>query len=217
MNKILRRKIISLAKKNVRNDISHDFNHLYRVLVLAEKIGKAENADLDIVIPAAIFHDIVVYKGTDKYKHEREDSAEIATRILYKMKNYPKNKIPKVAYAILTCSFSRRVKAKTLEAKVVHDADLLESTGAISIMRTFGSSVVMHDEAFYNYKDPMCKNRKPDPKKYSLDLFFTRLLVAHKKMNTQTAKSMALRRTNFLVSFLEELDFELEESDCRNL
>ena len=201
MNKNLRKKIIKVAKDRVKNDLSHDFNHLYRVLIIAEKIAKANKADLDIVIPAAIFHDIIVHKGTARYRYELEDSAKAAEGILSKMRGYPKNKIAGVVHAILMCSFSRNTKPKTIEAKVVHDADLLEATGAISIMRTFGSSVVMHNESFYKPEDPLCRKRFPDPSKYSLDLFFTRLLIADKKMYTETAKNIATRRIKFLTKF----------------
>ncbi|EQD59475.1 metal dependent phosphohydrolase [mine drainage metagenome] len=67
----------------------------------------------------------------------------MATDILDNMDGYPKNKIAGVAYAISKCSFSRNTKPRTIEAKIVHDADLLEATGAVSIMRTFSSSVIM--------------------------------------------------------------------------
>ncbi len=215
MDKELRRKLIAAAKNKVKNDLSHDFNHLYRVLILAEKIGNVEDADLDVVIPAALFHDIIVYKGTSKQVHEIEESVSVATDVLGSMKGYPKNKIAEVAYAISMCSFSRNTKPETIEAKIVHDADLLEATGAIAIMRTFSSSVIMHNESFYNPNDPMCNKRQPEPGKYSLDLFFARLLVAYKKMHTDTAKVIALRRIKFLTMFLDEFRLELKESDDR--
>lgn len=212
MNAKLRKKLIEITKQNVKNDISHGFDHIFRVLNLAEKIGKTEKADLDIIIPAALFHDIVVYKGTAKESKEVEESAATALKILKKMKEYPQDKISDVIYAISVCSFSKDINPKTLEAKVLQDADLLEATGAVSIMRTFGSGMVMGNRTFYNLEDPFCKKRKPDDKSYSLDLFFTRLLIAKDRMHTKTAKSIAKRRTKFLRNFLKELKMELDES-----
>ena len=203
-----------IAKERVNNDLSHDFNHLYRVLKLAETISKRENADLDIVVPAALFHDIVVYKGTPKYKYEVEESAAFAEKTLGKISEYPKNKIGRVRDAILSCSYSKNINPAVLEAKVLQDADLLEATGAISIMRTFSSSAAMN-RSFYSVTDPLCQKRKPDDKTYSLDLFFTRLLVADKRMNTLTAKKIAHRRIAFLRKFLVEFGQELKESDDR--
>ncbi|MDE1828197.1 MAG: HD domain-containing protein [Candidatus Micrarchaeota archaeon] len=209
----LRNKLITITKKMVKNDISHSFDHIYRVLTLAEKIGRAQRADLDVIVPAALFHDIVVYKGTAKQHMETEDSAMIAKEILGKIKEYPKEKIKGVTYVISVCSFSKNINPKTLEAKIVQDADLLEATGAISIMRTFGSSAAMGNRQFFHTKDPFASKRSPDDRKYSLDLFFTRLLIARNRMHTKTARRLSIRRTAFLRSFLRELRSELSESE----
>lgn len=56
MNARLRKKLLEVARKRVRNDPPHDFNHLYRVLTLAERIARNEGADLDIVVPAPAAH-----------------------------------------------------------------------------------------------------------------------------------------------------------------
>ena len=40
-----------------RDDPVHDFDHILRVLALAERIGAAEGADLEIVRTAALLHD----------------------------------------------------------------------------------------------------------------------------------------------------------------
>lgn len=63
MDKILKEKLIKIAReKQTKNDPSHDFQHIFRVFNLALQIGNKENADMDILIPAALFHDIIVYK-----------------------------------------------------------------------------------------------------------------------------------------------------------
>lgn len=212
MNKILKDKLVVSAAKLLKNDLSHSLDHIQRVMNLAIKIAKVEKADLDVVMPAALFHDIVVYKGTKKQSRETEESAKIANQILRKTEGYPQAKIKKVTYAISVCSFSKNINPKTLEAKILQDADLLEATGAISIMRTFASSTIIGNRALYDSKDPFAEHRKPDDKQYSLDLFFTRLLIAHNRMHTKTAKAMARRRTKFLKSFLTELRSEIKES-----
>ncbi len=38
-------------------DAVHDFDHVLRVLALAERIGRAEGADLEVVRAAALLHD----------------------------------------------------------------------------------------------------------------------------------------------------------------
>jgi uncharacterized protein len=214
MNTELRNQLIKIAKDKIPNtDVSHDFQHALRVLSNAERIAKEENGDFDIIVPAALFHDLIVYPKNhpDKYKSQ-EESAEATGKILNAFRNFPKDKIEKVKTCILECSFSKGIFPNLLESKILQDADGLEATGAISIMRTYSSTGQMK-RSFYNSQDPFCKNRKPNASKFALDLFYERLLKVAEKMHTKTAKKIAKRRTNFLVNFLKELEFELEENN----
>jgi len=213
MNQLLKERLVSIAKNKMsQKDPSHDINHALRVLALSEKIAKAENADLDIVIPAAIFHDVISYpKNHHKRLRSSNESAEFAERILRNIKIFPKNKIEKVFESIKLCSFTKGLKPNFLEAKILQDADSLEAMGAISIMRTFASAGAMN-KTFYDVLDPFCKKRKPDDSKNALDLFFTRLLVVQSRLHTKTAKDISKRRVKFLKTFLNELECELLES-----
>ena len=40
------------------SDAVHDFDHVLRVLALAERIGQAEGADMQIVQAAVLLHDV---------------------------------------------------------------------------------------------------------------------------------------------------------------
>ncbi len=213
MDDPIKGQLIAFLKKRINNDLSHDFGHAYRVMGLAIRIAGEEGADLDIVIPAALFHDSVVYKGTDNYHKEHEESAKFAEEALLTIPGYPKEKIAKVVYAISVCSYSKGIVPRTIEAKVLQDADMLESTGAISIMRTFGSSMPMHVKAFYDINDPFCERREPEPMEYSLDLFYQRLMRVSKRMHTKSAKRLAKHRDKFLKMFIEEFRRELEETN----
>ena len=211
MNKELRNKLINIAKEKIAShDPSHDFEHALRCLTLAEIIAKDEKTDLEVVIPAALFHDIVNYSKNDpKAKYASDESAELAKEILKNIKGYPKYKIDNVGIAIKQCSFSKGIIPTLLEAKILQDADKLEATGAISIMRTFSSTGLMQ-RPFYHPKDPFCINREPDDHKFAIDLFFTRLLKVGDLMHTKMGKKIAKRRTIFLKEFLNELKKELE-------
>ncbi|MEM3364583.1 MAG: HD domain-containing protein [Candidatus Micrarchaeia archaeon] len=195
-----------------KNDPSHDVNHAQRVLALCLHIARGEKkkVDLQVLIPAAILHDIIVYpKNGPKAHLSTEHSAEVAEKILLELKGYPKEKIANVKTAITQCSFSKGVVPRLYEAKILQDADRLEATGAISIMRTFSSTGSMK-RTFYNTEDPFCEKREPDPVNYALDLFYARLLKVGKMMHTKTAKKIAARRTKFLYKFLNELKMEFE-------
>ena len=87
--------LLNLAeKKMVKNDPSHDFLHAKRVLMLAEAIHKKEGGDLDVLIPAALFHDAVIYPKNDpRSKLAPEESAEFIAGELENISQYSKEKI----------------------------------------------------------------------------------------------------------------------------
>lgn len=211
MNKFLKEKLIKLAEeKQTKTDPSHDFQHVLRVFNLALQIGKKEQADLDVLIPAALLHDLVVYrKDQPNSKNSADESAELAGKILKNIKEYPKNKIDRVATCIKQCSFSKSLKPSSLESKILQDADGLDSTGAISIIRTASSGGQMNRQ-FYEPADPFCRNGAVAGRS-DLDLFYRRLLIIEKRMQTNLAKRIAKRRTMFLKKFLDELKLELNE------
>jgi len=211
MDDVLKDKLVALASDKIMNkDTSHDFRHALRVLANAEMIAGYEKADMDIVVPAALFHDMVVYpKNSPKSKKSADESAEKAQKILTKINSFPREKIKDVCDAIRTCSFSKGIVPSTIEAKILQDADGLEATGAVSVMRTFSSTGQMK-RLFYALEDPFCRKRKPDDLKYAIDLFYTRLLKVAGRMHTKSARKIAERRTVFLREFLKEIRLELD-------
>jgi len=213
MTPTIKNQLVSIAKeKQTKDDPSHDFEHIRRVLNLAEKIGKSVKADLDIVIPAALFHDTVVYrKDSPESKNETDESAEKAGEILASFDEYPKEKTEKVKICIKQCSFTKGIVPDLLESKVLQDADVLESTGAISIMRTFSSGGQMN-RSLYNPEKPFFEKDEADFPS-GIGLFYRRLLLAEKRIHTAFARKIAKRRTKFLKDFLKEFKQELEETD----
>ncbi len=214
MNDLIKKRLIELAKKKIlENDSSHDIDHAFRVLSIAQTLAKDENADLEIVIPAAIFHDVICYPKNHKNRHNSSiESALFAKEALEKDKDYPSEKIDLVYQSIINCSFSKGTTVDFIEGKILQDADSLEATGAISIMRTFASAGSMN-MSFYNTLDPFCVNRLPDNSKYALDLFYTRLLVIKDRLHTKAAKEIAEQRTAFLLLFLDQLKKELVQNN----
>lgn len=212
MDNIMKDKLINITKEKFQEgDPSHDIYHTLRVLKNAEFIASKENGDLDIIIPSALFHDIICYpKDSEKSKYSSVESADFAASILETIPDYPKDKISKVHTSIRECSFSKGIIPELLEGKILQDADRLEATGAISIMRTFASAGLMNSK-LYNFDDPFCMERDPDSLNYALDLFYNRLLIVKDVMHTETAKSIAERRTKILYDFLNSLEEELYE------
>ena len=190
---------------------AHDFQHILRVYKNAEMISKQEESvDLDIVLAAALLHDLVVYpKGSSKTINSADDSAEIAKKILLEYKNYPIEKIEKVADAIRTHSYSKKLVPRSLEGKILQDADRLDAIGAIGIARTFsvGGS---ENRSLYNPTDPFCKSeRQLDDMQWTLDHIKKKLMILKNSMHTKTAKKIAEERTEFMELFLNQLRNEI--------
>ena len=192
-----------------RRDPGHDFQHVMRVYKNAQKIGKAEGADMRVLLAAVLLHDLVVYpKGSAKRSKSSDDSADIAEKILLR-RGWPKATIDRVSYCIRTHSYSKGIKPMTLEAKILQDADRLDALGAIGIARTFsvGGS---ENRKFYNPKDPFWKSqRELNDRIWTLDHFQTKLLNLHKTLHTKTARKMATKRSEFMRNFVRQLAKEV--------
>ena len=132
-----------------------------------------------------------------------EDSAKKAEEMLLALEWYPTEKIEPVKYAILVCSFSKNALKDTFEAKILQDADLLESTGVISIMRTSVSCGVMK-RALFDIDDPLWMNRDPDPKISAFDLINYRLKIVIERFQTETWRKLWEIRHQHLLK-LEEM------------
>ncbi len=115
----------------------HSFDHTERVFKLATIIAKKEGADLEIVQTAAILHDIARKKeGCGEVECHAEHGAKEAEKILQEI-GFDKSKIPLVVDCIAVHRFSKGTVPKTIEGKVLQDADRLDVLGAIGVARVF--------------------------------------------------------------------------------
>jgi uncharacterized protein len=190
-------------------DPAHDFQHIMRVYKNAEAIGSLEGADMEILLPAALLHDLVVYpKGSAKTSKSADDSADLAENLLHRY-GYLQDKIDKICYCVRTHSYSKRLVPSILEGKILQDADRLDALGAIGIARTFsvGGS---ENRTLYCPDDPFWKsNRELNDKEWTLDHFQTKLLKLKKSMYTKTARELADDRAKFMELFILQLQKEL--------
>ena len=196
------------VKKKIENDVAHDFEHVIRVLKNATTIARNEKADIKLISAAVLLHDIVSYPKSDpRSKNSSLESAEESKKILKKY-DFTQDEIKIISDAIRDHSFSSGVVPKTLEGKILQDADRLDALGAIGIARTFAVSGT-ENRPFYNKDDPFCKKRSPDDKSWTLDHFYRKLLRLEKIMNTNTGKTMARKRIKIMKKFLDELKKEI--------
>jgi uncharacterized protein len=192
------------------DDPAHGWEHVERVNRLALYIAERESADTFIVGMAALMHDIG-HLSTDKTQHHADLSMSMASELLTAY-HVPADTREAILHAITAHSFSLGTEPRTLEAKVVRDADRLDSLGAIGIVRWAITGTVRRTTGtqIYHPDDPFAARHILNERRYMLDHFFTKLLKLSSTMSTQTGRVLAQQRTAFMHTYLEEFRKELE-------
>ena len=185
----------------------HDWCHMYRVWQLSKTIASSEESvNMYVVELGALLHDISDWKFNDG----DEEPGAIAARELLSSLSVEEDIIVQIEDIIRTDSFKGAGVAyemKTLEGKIVQDADKLDAIGAIGIARTFAyggsNDREMYDpevapeqhDSFQAYKDG---------KGHTINHFYEKLLLLKDRMHTQSAKNIAQQRHDYMRAFLDE-------------
>jgi len=171
---------------------SHDLDHTLRVVRLARKIAEEEEADSDVVVAAAYLHDIArpIERIDPKVDHAKK-GAELARKVLEEF-GFPKEKIEMVAQAIEDHRFRNGKVPRTLEGKVLQDADRLDAIGAIGIYRAISYSCV-HGRSI----DDTIKH------------FEEKILKLKDTLHTESAKKLAKEKHKLVKMFVDALKKEL--------
>ena len=192
-------------------DMAHDLSHIKRVVAAAKQFGQQENANLNIIIPAAWLHDCVsLAKNHPQRQQASKMAGEKAVEFL-KSIDYPSHYYADIAHAIEAHSFSANIPPETLEAKIVQDADRIDALGAIGIARCIQVSTGFKS-ALYSTDDPFAKHREHDDKAFCVDHFYTKLFKLAGTMNTEAARQEAEQRTEYMKGFLRQLGHEIGET-----
>ena len=185
----------------------HDWWHMYRVWHLSKTIAASEQgADLFLVELAALLHDIADWKFHDG----DEEVGPRAAREWLTSLQVEESVITHTEDVIRTVSFKGAGVAsnmKTLEGKIVHDADKLDALGAIGIARTFAYGGA-NNRGMYNPDDrpEMHSNFEAykQNKGASVNHFYEKLLLLKDRMYTNTAKKIAVDRHQYMEQYLAE-------------
>ena len=211
-----KQKIIQEVAKYVKKEFDgnpdgHDWWHIYRTWNMAKKIARKEGGDLFIIELGALLHDI----GDWKY-NEDERAGGKKSRELLEKSGADESTIAHVCDIVDNVSFkgvNYKNGIKTLEGKIVQDADRLDAIGAICIARVFAYGGALGRVIY----DP---NVKPQPnqstEKYKknrssgINHFYEKLLLLKDRLNTKTAKKIASPRHKFMEMYLKHFFEEWE-------
>lgn len=190
----------------------HDWWHTYRVWRMAIRIAKKEKADLFIVQLGALMHDLADFKahGGDLTVNPR-----VARKWLGSI-GADGETISRVCHIVGNVSFKgagEKNLIKTKEGMVVQDADRLDAIGAIGVGRVFAYGGYVKREIHDPFTKPVLHSSFKEYKSTNsttINHFYEKLLLLKDRMNTKTAKKIALRRHKFMKNYLKEFFNEWE-------
>jgi uncharacterized protein len=197
-------------KYYTEDDPVHDFDHILRVLALAERIGAAEGADMAVLRAAALLHDV----GRDQAEAVGQDHAEFAaTRARQILSTSPPEKVEAVAQAILAHRFRSGPPPQSLEGRILFDADKLDAIGAIGIARAFAYSgragrrlwAAVGDD----YLERWQQGRVEPGEHTAVHEFVVKLSRLRERLFTPTGRRIAAGRHAAMVQFFERLADEV--------
>lgn len=190
------------------DDPAHDFLHFQRVVQTAKKLCSAEDAKFEVVVPAAWLHDFVIIPKNSPLRSQASRLAAEGAIAFLNSIGYPKKFYDEIAHAIEGHSFSANLEVRTIEAKIVQDADRLDGLGAIGIARCFATAGLMK-RSFYSGKDPFCDGREPDDLAFTIDHFYKKLFKTAETLKTRAGIEEGQRRVLVMQQYLESLRSEL--------
>lgn len=211
--------LIKAAENFVKEKLSgessgHDWWHIFAVRRNAIKIFQQEGGDRFLIEMAVLLHDVDDQKIIGKSGFGEPKSAK---KFLLKL-GMGKDSAEKICSIIKQVSFKGAgvsVRPRTLEAKIVQDADRLEALGAMGIARTFAVGAKFNRPLF----DPEIRPRPHrNQKEYekrsscgtSFNHFYEKILLLKNLMNTKTGRSIAEKRHHFVLKYIKQFRDEWE-------
>ena len=187
-------------------DAIHDFDHVLRVLALAERLAQRENADLEIVRAATLLHDVARGHGDRLVADHARAGAEFSRELLA---DHPPEKVEAVAHAVAAHRFRTGPSPQTLEAQVLHDADKLDAIGAIGVARAFAFGGYEGQRLWADvppeYRESQATRHEHTP----VHEYQIKLSKIKDRLLTESARRLAEERHNFMVGYFAQLDREV--------
>lgn len=212
-----KRKIIKEVENYVKKELAgdstgHDWWHIRRVRQMAKAIAEKEGGDLFVIELAALLHDIADWK----FSNGDERAGSKKAGVLLKKIGINEETTERVGEIVDNVSFKGagvENKIKTKEGMIVQDADRLDVIGAIGAARVFAYGGSVGREIYDPDIKPKFHKNFEDYKKNkssSINHFYEKVLLLKDRLNTKTARKIAVQRHKFLEKYLEQFFREWE-------
>jgi uncharacterized protein len=192
-----------------RSPNSHGWDHIRRVYALCLKLGRKEKADVNILKLSALLHDIgrkEELESKGKMCHARVGSQK-ARQILADF-GIPQAVQKEVLHCIRSHRFRGQQAPRSLEAKILFDADKLDSIGAVGIGRAFLFAGEVGARLHNSHKD-LSGTVSYSREDTAYREFQFKLKKIKDRMQTGSGRALAEGRHRFMVRFFNHLDAEV--------
>jgi len=202
----------------------HNIDHVLRVYNLCLNLSKGQDIDSEVLEAATFLHDIggarEAKDNSGKTDHAIE-SSKMAKPILKKL-GFSGKKIEHIQNCIISHRYKNNHEPKTLEAKLLFDADKLDALGAIGLARHFvwvgknNANIYRKVKKIDNYiKENITggsiDGRIMDKSKHSPQIEYEiKIKYIIDKLYTSKAKKIAKERLKFFKNFLARLEEEIK-------
>lgn len=192
---------------HAEDSTGHDFHHVMRVYRNAMHIQKQAGGDEFIIRVASLLHDTI-----DEKLNESGYAVE-DTRHYLRSLSIEEAVVERILYAMQAVSFkggNNAFEVKSIEDKVVQDADRLDALGAIGIARTFifggARNHEIHNPGKEAREDMTIEEYREE--NTMINHFHEKLLKLKDLMHTDAAKELAEARHKFMEDYLEQFHAE---------
>jgi uncharacterized protein len=189
---------------------AHDFDHVLRVLALAEHLARIEDANVEIVHAAALLHDIA---RADEDETRGDDHAQMGAdraRAILLARGATPEQADAVAHAIAAHRFRGSTPPQTLEAKILFDADKLDSIGAIGVARAYAIAGALNQPLWSPVApDAVATRNQRNSNHSAVAEFVVKLSKVRERMFTASARKIADERHVYMANFFARLEREV--------
>jgi len=193
-------------------DPVHGFEHVLRVLHLAEQIAQAEGADLEIVRAAALLHDAAAPAAEANRQAHHLDSANFAGQVLA-AEGWTEARLAAVVHCIRAHRFrDDSTQPQSLEAQVLFDADKLDAIGAVGVARAVAYAARAGQLAYAAPSRQFMQGGPPQPGEphSAYHEYVFKLCKLKDRLYTPTARRLAEARHRLMADFFERLRQEAD-------
>lgn len=196
-------------------DAVHGFDHIERVYAMAQRIGNAEGADMEILLTAALLHDMEgSHPDANRAEHHLDSAAE-AERVL-RAEGWAQERIDAVTHCVRAHRYrDDREPPETLEAKVLFDSDKLDVLGAVGVARTIAYAAQAGQPAYYPPSAQFLKQglREADEPHSAYHEYLFKLSKVKDRLYTLTARQIAMDREAYIRDYFNRLISE-SKGEC---